>query len=207
MIHLNIISEELKEIIVKISNDEVFHQFRLGGGTALALQLGHRISVDADFISDKDFNRNEINNAASRLLTQVTDMHWGPHGIFLKSNNIKVDFLTWNIPFIRPQIRAEEFRLLHIEEIAAMKIFAILQRGEKKDYFDIAVLLQHYSLQQIISFYTERHKNSDAALVLRFLASHSDIDNQPDPIMLNEMNWTQCKNIIAQAINSFLRQE
>ena len=71
---------------------------------------------------------------------------------------------------------------------------------------DIATLLESNSLTQLLSFYKLRHNNSDEALVLRFLVSYSDIENQPEPQMLNGLNWKESKLIIASAIKNYINQ-
>jgi hypothetical protein len=204
--HTNTVSPQLLEIINKVSANNAFDGFRLCGGTALALQIGHRISVDADFITESIEDKDLLLKNILQVFPHATDINTGAFGIFLKVDGIKVDFLSWDIPFIRPAVEEDNIKFLNIEEIAAMKIFAILQRGEKKDYMDIASLLSNYSLKQIIDFYLERHKGSDAALVIRYLSSYSDIENQPAPIMLNGISWLEAKSKLASAILDFVEK-
>lgn len=206
MIFRETISEELAAVIQKVFDEPSFNNFRLCGGTALALQFGHRISVDADFVAEKDFNREVIIKIANEVFQNTSDIQNGTHGVFLRADSIKVDFLTWNIPFIREQIAFKNWRLCSLEEIAAMKLFAITQRGEKKDYFDIAALLSKYSLVQLFDFYKERHPQNDVSVVARFLVSYSDFDNSPDPIMLNNMKWEDCKTILQKSVGEYLNQ-
>lgn len=206
MIFRETISEQLAFVIQKVFDEPSLNNFRLCGGTALALQLGHRLSVDADFVAEKDFNRDELIKTATEIFKNTSDIQNGTHGVFLRANSIKADFLTWNIPFIREQVKFENWRLCSLEEIAAMKLFAITQRGEKKDYFDISALLEKYSLIQLFDFYKERHPQNDVSVVARFLVSYSDFDNSPDPIMLNNMKWKDCKSILQKSVAAYLKQ-
>jgi len=205
MLHWNTVSPQLKKLIEQVSANEAFSNFRLGGGTALALQLGHRVSVDADFISENISDKKELADLVSRQIEVVSDLHIGEIGVFLKSGGIKLDFLSWNIPFIRPVVAEPGFRLLHTEEIAAMKLYAITQRGEKKDYYDIAVLLKSYSIEQLLQFYKERHPKNDTSVVVRFLISFSDIDFQPEPHHLIDFNWEQAKAVLTQSVKEYLK--
>jgi hypothetical protein len=198
-----VISIELRNIIQRVFDSNGFEGFRLGGGTALALQLGHRLSIDADFISSTDFDKDEALKHVLRTFPYATDIHQGTFGLFLRSDNIKIDFLSWNLPFIRPALTVGQWRLLDIADITAMKLFAILQRGEKKDYVDIAELLKTYTLSTLISFYLERHPASDASVIIRFLSSYGDIEGQPMPQMLNQTTWDDSKKIIQNAIRDF----
>jgi len=204
MLHFKSVSPDLKSLIETICLNDFFSSFSLCGGTALALQIGHRVSVDADFISEFFFDKNEV---AGKLLAEfpnAADIHIGEFGVFAKINDIKIDFLSWNIPFIRPVIKESGIRLLNVEEIIAMKMFAIMQRGEKKDYIDIVCMLEKYNLMQMCNFYLERHKNSDMGVLLRFLASYSDVENQPDPHMLVNFSWENCKAKLNESINAML---
>jgi predicted nucleotidyltransferase component of viral defense system len=204
--HYNTISSQLKQIIETFSSNKKFSNFFLCGGTSLSLQIGHRISVDADFISEKEFDKDELIASVLLVYPDTQNIHQNTFGVFLTIDQIKVDFLSWNIPFIKPTKKIDVINLLSIEDIAAMKLFAILNRGEKKDYMDIATLLESNSLTQLLSFYKLRHNNSDEALVLRFLVSYSDIENQPEPQMLNGLNWKESKLIIASAIKNYINQ-
>lgn len=203
--HLNTISPGLKKIIDQVFASNYFSEFRLCGGTGLSLQTGHRISVDADFVTENPIENDLVTSQILKTFKNATDIHRGELGVFFRIDSIKVDFLSWNLPFIRHAVLDNGWRLLHKEEIIAMKLFAILQRGEKKDYMDIASLLKDYSLSQMLSFYRERHKASDDAVVLRFLASYSDIEFQPLPEMLNGLSWEEAKSALARAIKQHLK--
>ncbi|WP_187774804.1 nucleotidyl transferase AbiEii/AbiGii toxin family protein [Pedobacter sp. BS3] len=180
-----------------------FNQFYLCGGTALALQLGHRISVDADFVSENNFDKDNLIKVLIERFSDVTDIHQNQYGVFLRVSGLKLDFLSWNLPFIAEPIEENNIRMIYKKDIIAMKLFAILQRGEKKDYMDIATLLDEYSLKEMLNFYQERHKNSDISLVLRYLSSFSDIDFQPEPNMLNNLTWAVAKQRLQEAIKQY----
>lgn len=204
MLNKNTVSENLLTIIKIICNDNYFNEFRLFGGTALSLQLGHRISIDADFICEKEFDKDElIYQLHNNFSNQISEIRQNKLGVYLKINEIKVDFLTWNIPFIRSEIIAENIRLMHIEEIIATKLFAILNRGEKKDYIDIATLLDVFTLEEMISFYKEKYNNSDAVTLLKYLCSFSDVDFQVQPNMLIELDWNNAKHKIINEVKQY----
>ena len=205
MMHINTISPALKSIIDQCFLMDDMGDIRLGGGTALSLQLGHRVSIDADFFFPIPFDKDLVLQKVMSSVNDVTDIHQGPFGLFLKINGIKVDFLSWNLPFIRKPVLHGQWALLDPTDIAAMKLFAILQRGEKKYYIDLAELLQTYSLTQLRAFYKERHTGSDPGLPLKFLSSYSDIDKQPMPQMLNGKTWEDIKSILKHSISAYLK--
>ena len=198
------ISNELFDIINRICKDSFFNQFRLFGGTALSLQIGHRISEDADFISEKEINNEELINHLMSNYSDVKDIRSNNLGVFLKIGDIKVDFLSWNKPFIRNEVSHNFIRLMHIEEIATHKIFTIQNQDEKKDYIDIAALLRIYSLSQLIGFYGEKYNNSNKFFLVKYLISFSDIDNQPMPKMLNSLKWEDVKSTLLTASDEMM---
>jgi predicted nucleotidyltransferase component of viral defense system len=203
-LHFNCISEELRELIEGICSDAYFENFRLFGGTALSLHKGHRISVDADFIAAENFPKNQL---ANKLLQSFPDrlnnVVTGELGVFAQVNGIKLDFLSWNQPFIREAERRGSIRIMHTEEIIAHKLFAILNRGEKKDYVDIAFLLEDYSLQEMISFYAEKYNKSNTVQLLKYLLSYGDIDFQPMPLMTTDVSWEYLKLQLKEAVQEY----
>ena len=92
--------------------------------------------------------------------------------------------------------------MLHWETVSA----GLTRRGEKKDYYDLAVLLDRYSLEELFGFYHERHKGDDTSLLLRFLVSFSDIDQQPEPHRMNDMSWPMAKEKLVSSTKLFLEK-
>ncbi|MCA9749163.1 MAG: nucleotidyl transferase AbiEii/AbiGii toxin family protein [Chitinophagales bacterium] len=204
ILYYNTISEELLAIIKAICVDSYFDNFILFGGTALALQVGHRISIDADFVCEQSFNSDElIYVLQQKFPNSISDIRRNRLGVFLQIDHIKVDFLSWDMLFIRNIVYNDNIRLMHIEEIIASKLFAILNRGEKKDYIDIAILLKQFSLSEMINFYKEKYNNSDETILLKYLCSFSDIDFQPEPKMLINFNWNEAKHLLINSVEKY----
>lgn len=133
-------------IAKKLTNEEFLSKARLVGGTALALQYGHRISIDLDFFG----NIEEDNETIKEVLINI-----GKLSVIKESKNIKIyilddikiDFVNYRYNWLDPAIEENGIRLASPRDIAAMKINAIEGRGTKKDFIDIYFLLQHYSLE------------------------------------------------------------
>ena len=87
-------------------------------------------------------------------------------------------------------------------DVAAMKLNAISNRGSKKDFYDVAVLLEHFSLQSMIEFYQSKYRPASLMMVVRSLAWFEDADAEPDPITLRDESWTTVMEKIASAIRS-----
>jgi predicted nucleotidyltransferase component of viral defense system len=132
---------------------EYLNSFVLVGGTALALQIGNRESIDLDLFSNTDFSSDEL---LSSLLSeyQIVVNNQLSQTLITTINHVKVDFIKFHYPFIRPFVVIENIRMASVEDIAAMKLDAITGRGSKKDFYDLFFLLQHYSIDELFSFYT-----------------------------------------------------
>ena len=161
------VSTPLLSILRKLMASEVFKVFRLVGGTALALQRGHRRSVDIDLFTDMDYSDMPV--AAMREYlekefpvhkgTESMDMPALGYHIFLSEGNeppVKVDFF-YTEPFIFPAIEEEGLRIADQREIAAMKLGVIgSQIFRQKDYWDIHEMLESYSLPDMIQWALKR---------------------------------------------------
>ena len=106
-------------------------QFNLVGGTSLSLQIGHRISIDLDLFSNKDFNNSTVIQALEPLgeLTVLVD---NPPFLQARLNDVKLDFLKYPYPFVQNYQEIEGVRLVSIENIGTMKLTAIARRGAKR---------------------------------------------------------------------------
>lgn len=90
-------------------------------------------------------------------------------------------------------------------DIVAMKLNAITRRSTKKDFFDIAELLDHYTLQEMLQFFTDKYAATDIGFVVRSLTYFEGAETSKDPIQLNKMDWKQVKMKIQQAVKDYWR--
>ena len=114
---------------------------------------------------------------------------------------IKVDIVKTSYPVLFPVLQYESIRLQDIRDIAPMKLKAIVQRGSKKDFYDIYFLLNHLSLENMISLFRQKFQIYDDFVVLKSLTYFEDAENEPDPILLQEkLNWEKIKAIIKDEV-------
>lgn len=157
MLRRETVKGELWELLHKLMKDENFKDFYLVGGTALALRLGHRLSVDIDLFSSKDFDENEVlkylqNNYGAIL----SENGLSNNTVLAFIGNIKIDLLTHKYPLLSPIENNEEVRLISNQDIGAMKLHAIYQSGERyKDFVDMYFLLE----QEPLKFYLEAYQS------------------------------------------------
>lgn len=147
------------ELLRLLTLEHAFKKMRLVGGTALALQYGHRKSIDLDFFGDLDCERIET----MEILSQYghVDVIKETETIRIYSiNGVKVDFVKYNCyPWIDDAVEDDGLRLASPKDIAALKINAIEGRGTRKDFVDIYYLLEHYSLGELLYFYKQKYPN------------------------------------------------
>jgi len=181
--------------------------FSLVGGTALALKYGHRTSIDLDLFSSVDFNNESIAAIIEKHFPTFTYHRLNnPIGVFGFINNIKVDFVKhYHYPLIDKINLINGIRITSDKDIIAMKINAILRRAVKKDFWDMAELLQHYSLRNCIDFYNTKFKNQLLAISIpKAITYFDDAEESEDPVSLKNQTWDSVKKTIQKAVREYL---
>jgi len=183
-LHLDILPEEQLRLFETLSSETFIRDFYLAGGTCLAMQIGHRQSIDFDFFIPDDFNTSGIVN----ILTQL--------GIsfFAYRYNIIGDFKTHR-----------NIRLAGLKDLAAMKLEAIAGRGSKKDFIDLFFLLQRYTLQEIFSFHTQKYGTGlgNQYHHLKSLIYFEDAETEAMPVMIKPLEWDNVKTRIISLAKGF----
>jgi predicted nucleotidyltransferase component of viral defense system len=209
--HKETVSNTLWSALCQLMKIELLSPFRLVGGTALSLQLGHRMSVDIDLFTDVNYGSLDFNAIDKKLQETFpfTDMQFQGNDSFGKSyyigndknDIVKVD-LFYTDTFIRPALEFENIRLATIEEIAAMKMEVIGQNGRKKDFWDIHELTDSISLEQMITLHSERYPYSHTKEVLKKkLTDFEYADSDFDPICLKGKYWELIREDIEELAN------
>ena len=181
--------------------------FSLVGGTALALKYGHRKSVDLDLFSSNDFNNEDVAAIiTNHFPTFIYQRLNNPIGIFGFINNIKVDFVKHHFyPVIDAITQTDNIRITGDKDIIAMKINAVLRRAVKKDFWDLAELLQHYSLKECIDFYNAKFKNQFLLISIpKAITYFDDAEESEEPVSLKNQTWSSVKKVIQKSVREYL---
>jgi hypothetical protein len=174
--------------------------FYLVGGTALALQLGHRISIDLDLFTTETFNKENLIEVLEERYN-VTLESERKSMLITYIDQIKVDFVKMNYPILFPPLLVEGVRMLDIKDIAPMKLKAIVQRGSKKDFFDIYFLSQIMPMSSIIELFQKKFKQHEVFHVIKSLTYFEDAENYPDPMVFDKkITWGKVKTTIQQEV-------
>ncbi len=195
-----IISPDTFKLIQQLQSLPELNHFYLVGSTSLALHMGHRNSIDIDLFSQYDFNDNDILNLVSSKY-EVKEIYRRKNTIISLINNIKTDFMKHDHPLILPPISEEGITYLNKEDIAAMKLHAIIQSGKRlKGYIDIYFLLEHLSMQQMLQYFTQKYTYSNELIALKAVSYFDDIDEAIDPPkLLKPVSLKQIKQRIETA--------
>ncbi len=177
-----IVSPEMLSLTIHLQLLPELNEFYLVGGTALALQLGHRNSIDIDLFTQNDFKSENLSAFLKSMFENARIDHEGKKTCLTVINNIKVDFITHPYPFIKPPITEEGITYLSKEDIAAMKLNAIINSGQRlKDFIDVYFLLEHFSVRDMVGFFEQKYPNTNPLVALKALSFFGDIDESIDP--------------------------
>jgi predicted nucleotidyltransferase component of viral defense system len=199
MLHRKTIAAPTLGLLKNITAIPELSAFNLVGGTSLALQIGHRLSVDLDFFGDRPFETQEILDLLQPL-GQVRLLSQSKNILVLNVEGVKVDFVNYRYPLINELIHIEGLRLADLPDISAMKLAAIAGRGRKKDFIDIYFLLKKYSLSQLFDFYTTKYEDGSVLMVSRSLAYFDDADHDEDLMLFKDVSWQKVKETIQKEV-------
>lgn len=191
MLHFDAVPESVKTLLVQLAPKTALEDFALGGGTSLALRFGHRLSVDLDFFTVEDFSPEELFSGLE--LVGATVVARAANTLTADARGVKLDFLRHGYRLLAPADRVDGVTLVSLPDLAAMKLNAITNRGTKKDFFDLAELLKHFSIRQMLGFFAEKYPATDPFTVIRSLAWFDDAEMEPDPLPMTGWTWDAVK--------------
>jgi predicted nucleotidyltransferase component of viral defense system len=205
MLHLNTISPVVHEILLKISATGFLDGFALAGGTSLALQIGHRKSIDIYLFAFEKPDMKELSMQLENSFEEVVIRKTTPAFIFCYIKNVKTDFVNHsNHLLVKPLEMIEGIRFFSKEDIAAMKLNAICGRGSKKDFYDLYSLFQSFSLKEMLDFYDYKFRSDNSWMALKSLQYFDDADTEDAPALIADFpKWKEIKQFIRSKVNEY----
>ena len=185
-------------------NITAFSELRLVGGTALALQIGHRNSVDIDLFGQHQIEEHELKTHLS-VFKDVEAIGGSKSIKAFFINDIKVDIVNYPYAWLDPIVEEEGIRMASKKDIAAMKIAAITQRGSKKDFIDLFFLLKEFKLSEVLSYYRDKISDSNEWMAIRSIAYFGDADREPMPAMFKDTSWQEIKENISEEVRRYTK--
>ena len=193
----------LRSTLDRLMEIEEFTPFRLVGGTSLSLRYGHRMSDDIDLFTDAEYGTLDFHKLQD-ILRKEFPYCQGDCGDIVgfgasyivgnsKDDCVKLD-LFYTDPFIRPMEVFGNIRMAAVEDIVAMKMDVVSRGGRKKDFWDLHMLRDYYSIDQMLSLYEERYPyGATREECVSGLTNFSVADTEPDPICLQDKVWQLIK--------------
>lgn len=179
--------------------DEVLDSFYLVGGTALALRLQHRKSVDIDLFIDTDFDSASLASHIDNSYDTARTI-WEENTLRVSIDGIKVELLSHKYPLLAELENIGDIRIASLKDLAAFKLNAVSGRGSKKDFWDLEMLLNHFSLAEMLDFFNSKYATYDLWHLLRSLTYFDDAEREQIEIMdLSGKNWDYIKEKIRDA--------
>ena len=213
MLYYTTVNDVLKKSLLQLMAANEFAGFRLVGGTALSLQIGHRESIDIDLFSDLDYGEIDFDSIEKYLTLNFPYMDHFSNTIpgigksyvigENKDNTLKID-IFYTDKFIQPVLIEDFIKMASIEEIIAMKLDVIQKGGRKKDFWDLHELFENYNLAQMLTLHEQRYPYShDRELIIKNFTNFSYADDEFNPICFRGKYWEFIKEDIEEIIEKF----
>lgn len=178
-----------------VSNFSEIQQAYLAGGTALAIQIGHRISIYLDFFTQEQFDAKELSTKLGKY-TEFVQAGTAEQTVWGTIGETKFSIFYYKYPLLQKTTSFERLRLASLADIAAMKIHAIEDRGTRRDFVDVYFLSQKYTFEEMLNLYQKKYAVLENHLyaILRSLDYFEDAEQEIKmPDMLAEVNWEEVK--------------
>lgn len=205
--HLEVLGRAQRRVLAKLGPLADARRFYLAGGTGLALQLGHRRSVDFDWFTEgrlidplglaRDIQEDDV-------ALRVDQTERGTlHG---RVSGVRVSFIEYRYQLLEEPLRlpGAPVALASLEDIACMKLSAVTQRGARKDFVDLHAIGQRLRLSEMLRLYQKKFSLRDVGPVLVALTYFDDADRERAPPMLQRVEWTAVKATLRRWVEAFV---
>jgi len=185
--HVEVLEDAQRTLLARLGPAAEAAGFVLGGGTAIALHLGHRVSADFDWFTAGDFDPHAL---AKEFDVAVADVADGT--LHADADGVRVSFLRFPYRTLVDPVPLDGFgcRAASLDDLAAMKLAAVAQRGTKRDFVDVHALVHAIGpLDRLIELYRRKFDVADATHVAVALAYFDDAEADPMPRMLSGVSW------------------
>ncbi len=203
MLSFQTVLPDTLELLKVLMQQSLLEEMRLVGGTSLALQYGHRRSVDLDFFGHTTEDVDELTGMMRNCAKNVVRGSCSKSIKAFSLNNVKVDIVNYDYEWIDEPVVSDGLRLASPKDIAAMKVNAVIGRGTKKDFVDMYFLLRHYTFDEIMQFYMQKYPDGSEYRALLSMTYFADADPQPMPLMFEQVGWVTIKDEIKHQVEAY----
>ncbi|MBI2484186.1 nucleotidyl transferase AbiEii/AbiGii toxin family protein [Candidatus Uhrbacteria bacterium] len=198
-------SKKATAVFKQLAKRGISNPFYLADGTALALQIGHRISVDLDFFAQEKFSVKALLRNLSTIDTVEVTFE-DPESVSVEIGGAKLSFLHYPYRLLFPLVFWEGYSgLADVRDIACMKIDAISSRGTKRDFVDFYYILKRYTLEEILGFFEKKYQgiHYNQLHIIKSLVYFSDADDETMPKQSEPVSWKHMKKTITEVIRKY----
>jgi hypothetical protein len=211
MLHTKTVEPSTLDLLKSLQHREYLKGFNLVGGTALALYLGHRISLDIDLFSDFNFDVSQMIELIQydyplQIYNTSTNTIKG------SINRINIDIIAHRYPSLNEPIVEDGIRIMSEPDIIAMKLNAISTSGQRsKDFIDIYFVLeeQRYGMADMIRFYQMKYNQEGDMHVLKSLVYFEDVDLSEWPVIIKapKLKWSAVTARLEKEVLRFIENQ
>lgn len=200
-----IINSKTKRLLESLVKIKEIKDFYLAGGTALALQIRHRQSIDLDWFSQKQVSIIQLKRSLSSLGNLTVESE-DKETLNCSLNGVKLSFFVYPYLLLFSLIDFSGVKIADERDIACMKIDAISSRGSKKDFIDLYFLLRKYQLRDLLDLFDKKYKNIkyNRLHILKSLVYFEEAENEPMPKMFQKITWLAIKNKVRKEIKEII---
>jgi len=197
-VYWNTITAAMRSVWEGFAISKIAGKFYLAGGTALALQLGHRLSVDLDFFSPTQSDIPALMEPLRRALKDfspiLSDSSWG-NLVFL-ANDVRVGFYGYGYALVNPLLKIDNLTLAGVEDIGLMKLDALLARASRKDFHDLYAICQRVSLRELLDMAPRKYPDTRdfEAQVIRHLVYFDRAEQETPVPLIERVEWNTVKD-------------
>jgi len=196
-LHWNTISPDMRVVMNGFGKSEIGSHFYLAGGTALALQIGHRVSVDLDFFSpdlDIPTARETIQNSLQEFSPELADSSWG--NLVFVARNVRLGFYGYGYPLVESLAKADAVSLASMTDIGLMKLDTLLSRASRKDFHDLYAICQRTPLRSLLGAVSLKysHARDFEAQAVKHLVYFERAEQEAPVPLIEEVDWQTVKN-------------
>lgn len=197
VIHIEVLSDAQKKVLPVIAKALVNTDFYMAVGTALALQVGHRHSLDFDWFMPKLGDPESLFQRLKSFNIDFKIQSVSLETVYLVINTVQMSFIGYDYPMLKSKVLWPDYglQLAGTDDIACMKLSAIASRGSRKDFVDLYYLIRNFiPLDDYLRLFMKKYKNRDIGHVVRSLVYFTDADAEPEIRMIKPLDWPKLKS-------------
>lgn len=195
-----VLSDQAQIALALLGESKLLNNCYLAGGSALALHLGHRHSEDFDFFTPDIFDPHLLSSQLSKLGDFKEEF---AKGITLlgEFHEIKFSCFKYDYPLLGPTSQFLGVNIASPEDIAPMKLAAVMDRSTRRDYIDLYMLVKKgLSFEQMFELYDQKYHKLESNLfsLTKSLSYFDEADNSTMPRMIEQITWEEVKKFCSQ---------